>query len=361
MKILSIVGARPQFIKMSAIHKSIFEYRQIKHIIVQTGQHYDENMSKIFFDDFQIPYPDYNLEVGSAGHGRQTGLMVERIEKVLYQEKPEWILVYGDTNSTIAGALAAVKLHIKVAHIEAGLRSFNRKMPEEINRIATDHISDILLAPTQNAMSLLEKEGLKEKSYFVGDVMFDSLLLFQELAERKYKIENITSLKNFYLGTIHRAENTEDTNKLKNIFEAFSELDLPIILPLHPRTKKLVKNIKISKKVNIIKPVGYLEMLLLLKNCKKVLTDSGGLQKEAYFMKKPCITLRDETEWIETLENNWNFVVGTDKNLILKKVKNKNFGKQKNYFGDGKAARKIIELILENSLAKNIESSMSKR
>lgn len=346
MKIISTVGARPQFVKMVAIHKAILEYPEIEHIILHTGQHYDNNMSKIFFKELQIPHPSYNLEIGSGSHGLQTGLMLKKIESVLIKEKPEWVLLYGDTNSTLAGALAASKLHIKIAHIEAGLRSFNRKMPEEINRIATDHISDILLAPTQNAMSLLEKEGLKEKSYFVGDVMYDSILFFKELAERKYKIENITSLKNFYLGTIHRAENTNDINKLRSIFEAFSELDLPIILPLHPRTKKIIKKIKFSENVKIIEPVGYLKMILLLKNCRKVLTDSGGLQKEAYFLKKPCITLRNETEWVETLEDNWNFVVCTDKKLILEKVKNKDFGKHKNCFGDGKAAEKIVKLIL---------------
>jgi len=345
MKIATIIGARPQFIKSATISRIFRNYNDINEIIIHTGQHYDENMSEIFFNELKIPKPNYNLEVGSESHGKQTAMMLEKIEAILLKEKPDWVLVYGDTNSTIAGALAATKLHIKIAHVEAGLRSFNRKMPEEINRIATDHISDVLFVPTQNAMNLLANEGIVERAVLVGDVMYDAILYNQKLADEKYKLSDITNLNNFYLGTIHRPSNTDNLVRLQYIFSAFSELDLPIILPLHPRTQKIIKKIKYSKNVKIIEPVSYLKMIVLLKNCKKVLTDSGGLQKEAYYLHKPCITMRDETEWIETLENNWNFIVGADKDLILEKVKNKEFGKQKDYFGDGKAAEKIVDFI----------------
>jgi UDP-GlcNAc3NAcA epimerase len=271
--------------------------------------------------------------------------MLSGIENVLLDEKPDWVIVYGDTNSTIAGSLAASKLHIKIAHVEAGLRSFNRKMPEEINRIATDHISDLLFAPTATAMDLLEKEGLKEKSIFSGDVMYDSIIYFKELATKKVRIEHITNFSEFYLATIHRQENTDNPIRLQNIFTAFSKFDLPVILPVHPRTRKLLTAVKYSDNVKIIDPVSYLEMILLLKNCRKVFTDSGGLQKEAYFMKKQCVTLRDETEWTETLENNWNFVVGTNIDVILEKSKAERVEDQNNYFGDGNSVAKILNNI----------------
>jgi len=342
MKIASIVGARPQFIKAAVVSKIIDKESSLNEVLIHTGQHYDENMSKIFFDELEIPRPGYNLEVGSGSHAVQTGLMLERIEKVLLKESPDWVLVYGDTNSTIAGALAAAKLHIKIAHVEAGLRSFNKQMPEEINRITTDRISDLLFAPSENALKLLKNEGIVNNALFTGDVMFDSILFYQKLAEQKYKLEDITNLTDFYLATVHRPKNTDNKRRLQNIFNAFSELDNPIILPLHPRTKSKLDGIKYSENVKIINPVSYLEMILLLKNSRKILTDSGGLQKEAYFLKTPCITLRDETEWIETLEGNWNFVVGTDKELILKKVGINHFDGQSNYYGDGSAGEKII-------------------
>ena len=346
MKIVSIIGARPQFIKAAVVSKEIIKRDGIEEILVHTGQHYDENMSKVFFDELEIPKPDYNLGVGSASHAVQTGQMLIKTEELLMTEKPDWVLVYGDTNSTIAGALAATKLHIKIAHVEAGLRSFNKLMPEEINRITTDRISDLLLVPSQNAMKLLEKEGLAENSLFVGDVMFDSILFYQKMAEEKAALSNITGEKDFYLATVHRAENTDDRERLQNIFSAFSEMDKPVILPLHPRTRSKLEGIDFNDNVKIIEPVSYLEMILLLKNCSKVLTDSGGLQKEAYFMKKPCITLRDETEWIETLNGNWNFVVGTDKNLILEKISVNTFDEQGEYYGDGKAGEKIVNALL---------------
>jgi UDP-GlcNAc3NAcA epimerase len=346
MKIVSIIGARPQFIKAAVVSKEIIKTDGIEDVLVHTGQHYDENMSKVFFDELEIPKPDYNLSVGSASHAIQTGEMLIKIEEVLLAEKPDWVLVYGDTNSTIAGGLAAAKLQIKIAHVEAGLRSFNRLMPEEINRITTDRISDLLLVPSLNAMRLLENEGLKENSLFVGDVMFDSILFYQKMAEQKFSISDITNEKEFYLATVHRAENTDDKDRLQNIFSAFSEMGKPVILPLHPRTKSKLEGIQFNDNIKIIEPVSYLEMILLLKNSSKVLTDSGGLQKEAYFMQKPCITLRDETEWIETLNGNWNFIVGTDRNLIIEKISVNTFDEQGEYYGDGKAGEKIVKALL---------------
>jgi len=346
MKIVSIIGARPQFIKAAVVSKEIIKTDCIEDILVHTGQHYDENMSKVFFDELEIPKPNYNLNVGSASHAVQTGEMLIKIEEVLLTEKPDWVLVYGDTNSTIAGGLAAAKLHIKTAHVEAGLRSFNRLMPEEINRITTDRISDLLLVPSQNALQLLGKEGLAENSLFVGDVMFDSILFYQKMAEEKFSISDITNEKEFYLATVHRAENTDDKHRLQNIFSAFSKMDRPVILPLHPRTKSKLEGIQFNNNIKIIEPVSYLEMILLLKNSSKVLTDSGGLQKEAYFMQKPCITLRDETEWIETLNGNWNFIVGTDKDLIIEKTAVNSFDEQGEYYGDGKAGEKIVKALL---------------
>lgn len=345
MKVLNIIGARPQFIKVGIVNKSLIEDSDINSVIIHTGQHYDENMSKVFFDELEISRPDYNLNVGSGTHGQQTASMLSGIEEILISEKPDWVIVYGDTNSTIAGSLAASKLHIKIAHVEAGLRSFNKLMPEEINRIATDHISDLLFAPTKNAMSLLEKEGLKEKSVFSGDVMYDSILHFEKLAEKKVDINSITDLSNFYLATIHRQENTDNSERLQNIFSALSQLEKPVLLPIHPRTQKHLSQISYSKNIKIINPVSYLEMILLLKNCNKVLTDSGGLQKEAYFLKKQCITLRDETEWIETLDNNWNFIVGADTNLILDKISAELRTEQNNYFGNGNSVKIIIDTL----------------
>lgn len=346
MKIVNIIGARPQFVKVGIVNKSLVETTGVESIIVHTGQHYDENMSKVFFDELEIARPDYNLNVGSGSHGKQTAAMLSGIEEIIIEQKPDWVIIYGDTNSTVAGSLAAAKLHIKSAHVEAGLRSFNRRMPEEINRIATDHISDLLFAPTKTAMDLLRKEGLEKISVFSGDVMYDSILHFEKFAESKIKLENITELQDFYLTTIHRQENTDDLNRLQSIFSSLSELDFPVILPIHPRTRKILENLNYGENIKIIDPVSYLEMILLLKNCRKVLTDSGGLQKEAFFLKKQCITLRDETEWTETLENNWNFVVGTDQKLILDKVNAPKINEQNDYFGDGKAVTKIIDSIL---------------
>jgi len=350
MKIATVVGARPQFIKAATVSRVIRDKKDVREIIIHTGQHYDSNMSDVFFKELDIPLPGINLGVGSGAHGKQTAKMLEGIEDVLINEKPDWVLVYGDTNSTVAAALAASKLNIPIAHVEAGLRSYNRAMPEEINRIATDHISNCLFAPTQNAMNLLAKEGLSDISVFSGDVMYDSILHYRDVALKKVSLQSIADLElergKFFLATVHRQENTDVHDNLQSIFLAFSELDMPVVVPLHPRTLKFMDNVSFRSNVKIIEPVGYLQMITLLDNCYKVLTDSGGLQKEAFFLKKPCITLREETEWVETLEDNWNFVVGTDQTKILEKINVNHFGSQKEFFGDGKAAEKIVDWLL---------------
>ncbi|AKA71916.1 non-hydrolyzing UDP-N-acetylglucosamine 2-epimerase [Clostridium scatologenes] len=348
MKILTVVGARPQFIKAAAVSNIIRKEHQ--EVLVHTGQHYDENMSKVFFDELKIPKPDYNLEVGSGNHGHQTGTMLIKLEEIYQKENPDLVLVYGDTNSTLAGALCASKLLIPVAHIEAGLRSFNKNMPEEQNRILTDHISKYLFVPTISAVNNLNNEGIKNSVYNVGDVMFDAVLNFKKLAKQKDIILDQIGVEKdkFILTTIHRAENTNDINRLKNIVQALNECGKNVVLPLHPRTKKYMSDYGLSfnKNIKVIEPIGYLEMINLEMNSEKIVTDSGGVQKEAFFMKKPCITMRDETEWVETVENGWNRVVGTDKSKILDNIIN--FypqNQQEEIFGDGHAAEKILEVL----------------
>lgn len=348
MKILTVVGARPQFIKAAAVSNII--RNEHEEILVHTGQHYDENMSKIFFEELKIPRPNYNLGVGSGGHGTQTGAMLMQLEDLYMKEKPDMVLVYGDTNSTFAGALCASKLLIPVAHIEAGLRSFNMNMPEEQNRILTDHISKYLFVPTTSAVRNLSREGITNGVHNVGDVMYDATLNFTEISKEKSTIMEKLSLsqEEFILTTIHRAENTNDINRLRNIIEALNESGQKIILPLHPRTKKYMDDygLNFSDNIKIIEPVGYLDMISLEMHCKKIVTDSGGVQKEAFFMNKPCITMRDETEWVETVENGWNIIAGTDKAKILDGIVNFIPNKaQTNIFGDGHAAEKILEII----------------
>jgi len=348
MKIITVVGARPQFIKAAPVSKELRKY--FNEILIHTGQHYDDNMSKIFFEELGIPKPDYNLNIGSGNHGKMTGEMLGKLEEIYLKEKPDCILVYGDTNSTLAGALAASKLLIPVIHVEAGLRSFNKSMPEEQNRILTDHISKLLLAPTKDAEKNLEKEGIKNGVHNIGDVMYDAVLMFKEKSKIKEKLlEKIGVNKNEYiLATIHRAENTNNIERLKNIIEALNESSTTIVLPLHPRTKKFIEEygLNFAEDIKVIEPVGYLEMLMLEGNSQKIVTDSGGVQKEAYFMSKPCITMRDETEWVETVDVGWNVVVGTDKAKILESIKNFNPKNEQPYiFGDGKASEKIVELI----------------
>jgi UDP-GlcNAc3NAcA epimerase len=346
MKILTIVGARPQFIKAATVSRVIRESHQINEFLLHTGQHYDENMSDIFFRELHIPEPDFNLGVGSGPHGEQTGAMLKGIEEILLQIKPDLTLVYGDTNSTLAGALAATKLQIPVAHVEAGLRSFNRAMPEEINRIVTDSISDLLFAPTQTAVKNLHHEGLYEVTSFTGDVMYDSVLYYQswiQKAPEKYKTMDIPS--KYFLATIHRAENTDKTENLQNIFRAFANLDHAIVLPIHPRTRKILKElVKLPDNICLIDPVGYLQMMKLTMDADKIMTDSGGLQKEAYFLNKQCITLRTETEWVETLHDQWNIITGSDPFSIEKAANGPlPVAPRRNDFGDGNAAKIILE------------------
>ena len=353
MKVISIVGARPQFIKASSVSKAL---RQTEHqeFIIHTGQHYDYEMSRVFFNEMELPEPDVNLEVGSGSHGKQTGEMLMQIEKVLMTEKPDCVLVYGDTNSTLAGALAAVKLHIPVAHVEAGLRSFNRKMPEEHNRVLTDHMSDFLFCPTKTAVKNLEHEGITKGVHLVGDVMYDSILHNIKLAERNSDVLERMKLKPkcYALATMHRAENTDDPKRLTSIFQALDEIarcGLTVIMPLHPRTKQFLINSKFkiqNSKIDCIDPVSYLDMLMLEKNARVILTDSGGMQKEAYWLKVPCITLRDETEWIETVESKWNKVVGADTNQIIDTVSRIELGSEhSNAYGNGRASEQIVHLI----------------
>lgn len=351
MKIITVIGARPQFIKAAAVSNII--RKEHEEILIHTGQHYDENMSKIFFEELNIPKPEYNLSVGSGGHGKQTGEMMGKLEAIYEKEKPDLVLVYGDTNSTLAGALVASKMLIPVAHIEAGLRSFNKNMPEEQNRILTDHISKILFTPTETANKNLKNEGINNNVYNVGDVMFDAVLHFKKLAKQKSSIVSELNLtkNNYILTTIHRAENTNDINRLKNIIEALNESNETVVLPLHPRTKKYIESygLNFNNNIKVIEPIGYLDMLSLEENGKKIVTDSGGVQKEAFFMNKPCITMRDETEWVETVENGWNVIVGTDKEKILNNIVNFNpTTEQKQLFGDGNAAEKILKIINQN-------------
>ena len=375
MKIVTIVGARPQFIKAAPVSKAIEKYNsetgnpKLTEIIVHTGQHFDADMSDIFFRELDIPEPDYNLDVNNSSHGAMTGRMLVKIEEVLIREKPDWALTYGDTNSTLAGALAAVKLYIPVAHVEAGLRSFNRKMPEEHNRVLTDHCSDILFCPTRTAIENLNREGISGKDSssaaggnrplvaLVGDVMYDSVLHNMEIAEKYSDILKKLNLKpkGYALATVHRAENTDQPERLKSILQGFEEIaqeGLQVIIPVHPRTRQSLKNSKFSiknSKLNFIKPVSYLDMLLLEKSAQVILTDSGGVQKEAYWFEVPCITLRDETEWVETVDAGWNVVVGADHKKIVDAAK---FFKRPDHlsdlYGDGRAGEKIVEILVND-------------
>jgi len=362
VRIVTIVGARPQFIKAAPVSRAIAERDKrlsnctIVEKIVHTSQHYDENMSKTFFDELKIPRPHYNLGVGSDTHGAQTGKMLEKIEQVLLKEKPDWCLVYGDTNSTLAGALASAKLHISVAHVEAGLRSFNRRTPEEINRVATDHLSSFLLCPTYAAITNLEAEGITQGVYQVGDVMYDSVLFNIRLAERSSFIMQRLGLttKSFYLATIHRAENTDDHTRMNGILAAFARLKKPIILPLHPRTKKALGSDlgKIGTSIRVIEPVSYFDMLILEKNARVILTDSGGVQKEAYWFRVPCVTLRDETEWVELVHAGWNAIVGSEPTKIQaavaeaeKKVDRGIPDGSPDLYGKGHSAERIVSLL----------------
>lgn len=319
--IFTVIGARPQFIKASAVSLNLMQRSEFEEYIVHTGQHYDANMSEVFFRELGIPEPKINLEIGSGAHGSQTARMLEALEREMMHVQPALVLVYGDTNSTMAGALAAVKLHIPVAHVESGLRSFNRVMPEEINRIVTDHVSDILFAPSEVALTNLEHEGIsKEKSHLVGDVMYDVALKFGELAAEKSCILDRLGLQpgGYVLATVHRAENTDSEMKLAGIFEGLAAISqqMPVVVPLHPRSRDALRNMTPNNnslnKLHIMEPVGYLDMVALERSAKTILTDSGGVQKEAYFYHVPCITLREETEWVELVKHGFNRLAGSD-------------------------------------------------
>lgn len=354
IKILTIVGARPQFIKAAAVSRAFSKHKEIQEIIVHTGQHFDKNMSDVFFEEMQIPKPHYNLNIHGLSHGAMTGQMLEGIEKILLNEKPDYVLVYGDTNSTLAGALAAKKLHIKVIHVEAGLRSYNMQMPEEINRIITDRISDILFCPTDAAIENLKKEGMNNMPVCIvknGDVMQDASLFYAQQAEKKSTIIQELALNDFILCTIHRAENTDNINNLKNIITALNKIntEVLVLLPIHPRTKKILEMENISTNFKLIDPVGYFDMIMLLKHCKIVMTDSGGLQKEAFFFQKNCVTLRNETEWVELVENGYNELAGNISDKIYQAyqkmiVKKNDFSK--NLYGNGKACEVIVSTLL---------------
>lgn len=352
MKLLTIIGARPQFIKAATVSRVIAERGDIVEVIAHTGQHYDANMSDVFFDELSIPPPDHHLGIGGGRHGEMTGRMIEALESVMLAENPDLVLVYGDTNSTLAGALAAAKLLIPVAHVEAGLRSFNRRMPEEINRILTDHASDLLFAPTKTAMANLRNEGLGEgRARLVGDVMYDASLFYREKARAPEWVTAMPVDKgDFILATVHRAENTDYPARLRGILRGLAGAGLPVILPLHPRTRDRIAtmDIAIPKGVYVVDPVGYLEMVWLEAHCRLVATDSGGVQKEAYFFGKPCVTLRDETEWVELVEAGWNTLTGTNPEAIQEAIAAARAPTTTMaLYGDGDAAGKVLAGILK--------------
>mgnify|MGYP002626020435 CR=1 FL=1 len=372
MKIVTIIGARPQIIKAAALSRAVKNHfnDQIQEVIVHTGQHYDNNMSQVFFDELGIPRPDYNLHVGSASHGVQTAKMIEGIEKTLANEQPDFLVLYGDTNSTLAGAVAASKAHVPIAHIEAGLRSFNKSMPEEINRIVCDHCSTLLFTPTLTGLNNLVNEGFKTdnegpytidnpKVYHCGDIMYDNSMYFSSIADQKTNLIQRLGLDDapFTLCTLHRDNNTDHAERLSAILSALLELSVttPIVLPLHPRTKKMIQQLPnqtlvgklhCDKNIHLIEPVSFLEMVALEKNASLVLTDSGGVQKESYFFKKPCVILRPETEWVEVVETKAATLVDADKEAILNSSQQYLQNPPSNYpnlFGDGHASEFILD------------------
>ncbi len=365
MKILTVLGARPQFIKAATVSRALAARNNIEEFIVHTGQHFDKNMSEVFFNELNIPAPRKNLGISSLSHGGMTGRMLESLEKIIQEEQPDWVLVYGDTNSTLAGALAAAKLQVPLAHVEAGLRSHNLAMPEEINRILTDRVSNLLLCPTDTAVRNLIKEGFpfsnseksKQKIVDVGDVMFDATLYYRGLAKEKIKLESFGLQENTYaLCTLHRQENTDDASRLTNILSALRQIasELPVFLPIHPRTKTKLMQAGLSddlKGIMVRDPLSYLEMQRLEMGARLILTDSGGVQKEAYFHQVPCITLRDETEWIETVTAGANCLAGASEAGISKafeEAKNK-VVKQRPFYGDGNTANRIVDLLVNLS------------
>jgi UDP-GlcNAc3NAcA epimerase len=363
MKIVTVIGARPQFIKAAAVSRVIrgAYVSEVNEVLVHTGQHYDQNMSDIFFQELDIPEPKYNLEISGGNHGQMTGRMLEAIEGVLIQESPDWLLIYGDTNSTLGGALAAAKLHIPIAHVEAGLRSFNMFMPEEINRILSDRISTLLFCPTKIAVENLEAEGIHKGVHQVGDVMFDITLHYRDIARQKSTILNRLGLHDvrFALATCHRAENTDDPIRLGQILLALEEIAkfMPVILPLHPRTRKLIKEYGLShglSTLKVIDPLSYTDMIAVELASSIILTDSGGVQKEAFFCGVPCLTIRDETEWVETIDCNANVLVGANQVAIMNEFHKFQAGQVQSEFcsspyGDGDAAEKIVQMLVAHT------------
>lgn len=356
-KVLTVVGARPQFIKAAAVSREFQRHPgKVEEVMIHTGQHYDANMSQVFFDELEIPAPRYNLDVSGGTHGSMTGRMLEGVEKVILDEKPDWLLIYGDTNSTLAGALAAAKLHVPVAHVEAGLRSFNMRMPEEINRIVSDRVSSLLFCPTDVAIENLAREGITRGVHNVGDVMYDVALYYRERARSGSRILATLGLqeKGFALATCHRAENTDDPLRLESILAALAKIasDLPVVLPLHPRTKKLISSYELERfldKLLVVEPLSFLDMVALEQAARLILTDSGGVQKEAFFYRVPCITMRDETEWVETVELGWNHLAGascTDILRIYDGLATSKVAHGGEPYGDGRAAGRILSHLL---------------
>lgn len=355
MKIMTIVGARPQFIKAAVVSSALAQTGRINELIVHTGQHYDDQMSRVFFDELGIPRPAFNLEVGSGSHGAQTGRILESLEQVLLDEKPDLVLIYGDTNSTLAGALAAAKLHITSAHVEAGMRSFNRRMPEEVNRVVADHLTDLHFCATKTAVENLKTEGVTKGVHWVGDVMLDAVNRFSELARGKADFITKGLHSRYAVVTCHRAENTDDPERLAEIVEGLRRIseELPIVFPLHPRTKKALGDTieNLGPRVKTVEPLSYSAMIDLQARASLLLTDSGGVQKEAYFLGVPCVTMRDETEWVETLEGGWNRLAGASASKIIQAALSalENFqevsSRSLEDFGGGKAAERIAELL----------------
>ncbi|MDR3260756.1 MAG: UDP-N-acetylglucosamine 2-epimerase (non-hydrolyzing) [Tannerella sp.] len=367
MKIITIIGARPQCIKAAMLSRAIINHNRfgdtpIEEKILHTGQHYDENMNRVFFEQLEIPQPAWQLQCGRGSHAKMTAQMLVEIEKILLEDRPDQVLVYGDTNSTLAGALAAAKLHIPVIHVEAGLRSFNKQMPEEINRILTDHLSGHLFCPTFAAVRNLQNEGIREGVFHVGDVMYDAAITFGQIAGQTSSVLSSLQLAagKFYLCTVHRAENTDHQERLTRIIRALVEIagpDSPVVLPLHPRTKTYLEKYQLytllamNRYVRLIEPVDYLDMVMLEKHATAILTDSGGVQKEAYFHRTPCVTLRDETEWVETVAAGWNQLAGYRTENILDCMKNKPVQTDIREYGDGNAAGKIIDILMYDFIA----------
>lgn len=353
--ILTVVGARPQFIKAATVSREIHKIEGLREVLVHTGQHFDANMSDVFFTQMDIPRPDYHLGIFGGSHGDMTGRMLSVVEAVMLKEKPDWVLIYGDTNSTLAGALAAAKLHIPVAHVEAGLRSFNMRMPEEINRVLADRVSRVLFCPTDQAVRNLEAEGFRHLNVDilkVGDVMLDAALFYRNRARRPGALLEAFENREFALATVHRAENTDDPKRLAGIVAGLNALhkDIPVILPLHPRTKKQLEIQGLTLNAQVIDPVGYLEMIWLLNHCGLVLTDSGGLQKEAWFFQKPCVTLRDETEWVELVEAGANRLAGANATTIMDSARAALASRPDfsiDLYGDGKTSKRIADRLLE--------------